>query len=112
MCFGKVGKKMESPRQILQYKTKKCSYYCISPLWGKWLLNCINLVFLVLLYSLILSGDIDSNLDLSYAIGKAVVGSFHKRNQIFGTTAGMQCAGNVLFAICWSHIPCFHTAST
>ena len=49
-----------------------------------------------------LSGDVESNPGPTYSIEKVIQGSFHQGNPIFGRTAGVQCACNSLFALCWS----------
>ena len=51
-----------------------------------------------------LSGDVESNPGQTYAIEKVVSGSFHQDSTTFGTTAGMQCAWNSLFALCFSQV--------
>ena len=46
-------------------------------------------------------GDIEKNLNLE----KIVHGSFYQGNsQLFGVTAGIQCACNALYALCWTQI--------
>ena len=39
----------------------------------------------------------------TYNISKIVLGSFNQGNELFGETAGTQCACNVLYAIFWSY---------
>ena len=51
-----------------------------------------------------LSGDLDSNPGPNYSIEKVIQGSFHQGNPRFGRTAGVQCACNYLFALCWSQV--------
>ena len=66
----------------------------------------INMAFLKL--SLLLSGgDIEINpgpgpTPFVNKIQKVVLGNFHQGNLKFGNTAGVQCACNALFAICFS----------
>ena len=51
-----------------------------------------------------LSRDVESNLAPTYSIEKVIQGSFHQGNPRFGRTAGVQCACNSLFALCWLQI--------
>ena len=51
-----------------------------------------------------LSGDIESNPGPRYVVAKVVQGSFHQGNERFGSTAGIQCACNSLYALCWSKV--------
>ena len=41
---------------------------------------------------------------VSYRIFSSVLGSYHQGDSRFGATAGVQCACNSLFALCWSVI--------
>ena len=56
------------------------------------------------LLKLLADGDIESNPGPSSNFLKVVQGSFHQGDPKFGDTAGVQCACNSLFAICWSFI--------
>ena len=50
-------------------------------------------------------GDIETNHGPTYNLEKIVHGSFHQGNsQLFGETAGIQCACNALYALCWTQI--------
>ena len=51
-----------------------------------------------------LSGDVESNPGPTYSIEKVTKGSFHQRNPRFGRIAGVKCACNSLFALCWSQV--------
>ena len=51
-----------------------------------------------------LCGDVESNPGPTYAIEKVILGSFHQGDTRFGTTAGVQCACNLLFALCFSQV--------
>ena len=51
-----------------------------------------------------LCGDVESNPGPTYNIEKVIMGSFHQGNTRFGLTAGIQCACNSLYALCWSHV--------
>ena len=51
-----------------------------------------------------LSGDVESNSGPTYFIEKVIQGSLHHGNPRFGRTAGVQCACNSLFALCWSQV--------
>ena len=46
----------------------------------------------------------ESNPGPTYSIEKVIQGSFHQGNPRFGRTAGVQCACNYLFALCWSQV--------
>ena len=50
-------------------------------------------------------GDIKTNLCPTYNLEKTVHWSFHQgNNQLFGETAGIQCACNALYALRWTQI--------
>ena len=69
------------------------------------LILTLNLHFSVLkLLKLLADGDIESNPGPSFNILKVIQGSFHQGNPKFGHTAGIQCACNSLYALCWSVI--------
>ena len=51
-----------------------------------------------------IAGDIESNPGPTYNIVKFIKASFHQGNPMFGKTAGIQCACNALFSICWSKV--------
>ena len=40
----------------------------------------------------------------TYAIEKVILGSFHQGDTRFETTAGIQCASNSIFALCFSQV--------
>ena len=62
----------------------------------------INMAFLKL-SMLLLDGDIESNPGpVTYKIQKAVLGTFHQGHSKFGSTSGIQCCCNALYAICFS----------
>ena len=48
--------------------------------------------------------DTDTTNAVSYRIVSSVLGSHHQGDSRFGATAGVQCACNSLFALCWSVI--------
>ena len=54
--------------------------------------------------NLLRDGDIESNPGPSFRTRKVIQGSFHQGHLKFGHTAGMQCACNSLFALCWSTV--------
>ena len=56
------------------------------------------------LLKLLIDGDIESYPGPTCNFLKVVQGSFHQGDPKFGHTAGVQCACNSLFAICWSVI--------
>ena len=66
----------------------------------------LNLNFAVLkLLKLLADGDVESNPGpTTYDVLKVVQGSFHQGHPKFGQTAGIQCACNSLFTLCWSSI--------
>ena len=52
---------------------------------------------------LLLDGDIESNPGpVTYKIQKAILGTFHQGHSKFGSTSGIQCCCNALYAICFS----------
>ena len=59
---------------------------------------------LALVVRLIIDGDIESNPGPTYVTENAIHGSYHQGDQRFGNTAGVQCACNFLYALCWSQI--------
>ena len=63
-------------------------------------LTCIS-VMLALVVRLIIDGDIESNPGPTYVIEKAIHGSYHQGDPRFGKTAGVHCACNSLYALCW-----------
>ena len=63
-----------------------------------------NISILIIMMKLMIAGDVESNPGPTYNIVKSVKASFHQGNPMFGLTAGIQCACNALFAICWSRI--------
>ena len=62
----------------------------------------VNMAFLKLS---LLGGDIEINPGpVPYKIQKSVLGSFNQGHPKFGATAGIQCACNALYTICFSTI--------
>ena len=53
---------------------------------------------------LLLVGTQKSNPGPTYVVDKVILGTFHHGDQRFGETAGLQCACNSLYALCWSEI--------
>ena len=69
------------------------------------LILTLNLNFSALkLLKLLTDGDVESNPGPTFKILKVTQGSFHQGNPKFGHTAGIQCACNSLYALCWSAI--------
>ena len=69
------------------------------------LILTLNLNFSALkLLILLTDGDIESNPGPTFEILKVVQGSFHQGHPKFGHTAGVQCACNSLYALCWSTV--------
>ena len=69
------------------------------------LIVTLNLNFSVLkLLKLLTDGDVESNPGPTFKILKVIQGSFHQGHPKFGHTAGIQCACNSLYALCWSTI--------
>ena len=69
------------------------------------LILTLNLNFSALkLLKLLTDGDVESNPGPTFEILKVTQGSFHQGNPKFGHTAGIQCACNSLYALCWSAI--------
>ena len=48
--------------------------------------------------------DVESNPGPTYDIENVIMGSFHQGDAKFGLTAGIQCACNSLYVLCWSHV--------
>ena len=63
----------------------------------------LNLSVLKLL-KLLTNGEVESKPDPIFKILKVIQGSFHQGDSKFGLTAGIQCACNSLYALCWSTI--------
>ena len=64
----------------------------------------VSLIVVLGLIVFQLSGDVESNPGPAYTIEKVISGSFHQGDTRFGTTAGIQCACNSLFALCFSQV--------
>ena len=89
---GGIDTSLSRPRVCeWRWKTITMSLICIS-------------VMLALVLTLIIDGDIESNPGPTYVIEKAIHGLYHQGDQRFGNTAGVQCACNSLYALCWSQI--------
>ena len=69
-------------------------------------LICLRLLIQAILSGMQLKGgDIKTNPCPTYNLEKIVHGFFHQGNsQLFGETAGIQCACNALYALCWTQI--------
>ena len=71
-------------------------------------LVCLKLLIEAIISGMQLKGDKWETRDKSgptYNLEKIEDGSFHQGNsQLFGETAGIQCARNALYALCWTHI--------
>ena len=80
---------------------KSCKYYIAKEYLV--IIFLINVLFLASL-NLTCNGDIKSNLELTYSIEKITSGSFYQGNSRFGHTAGIQCACNSLYVLCWSQV--------
>ena len=67
----------------------------------------VNMAFLKL--CLLLDGDIESNPGPATSeILKVVSGTFNQGHPKFANTAGIQCACNALYAICFNHLSFYH----
>ena len=64
-------------------------------------LICLRLLIQAIIYGMQLKGgDIETNPGPTYNLDRIVHGSFHQGNsQLFGETAGIQCAFNALYAL-------------
>ena len=80
--------------------TKVFSYTTVSSISKDFVSLIVVLCFIVFQ----LSGDVESNPGTSYAIDKVILASFHQGDTRFGTTAGIQCTCNSLFALCFSQL--------
>ena len=59
----------------------------------------------VIFDKLLQDGGIETNPGPTYSTERVVQGSFHQGNrEFFGETAGIQCACNSLYALCWVQI--------
>ena len=68
-------------------------------------LICLRLLIQEIISGMQLRRDIETNPGPTYNLEKIVHGSFHQGNsQLFGETAGIQCACNALYALCWTQI--------
>ena len=99
---------------VVRATSRKRQTYC-SKNFRK---NCLGIykvslifgfVFLCSLYFssiglLQLSGDVENNPGPTYSIEKVIQGSFSQGNPRFGRTAGVQCAFDSLFALCWLQV--------
>ena len=67
-------------------------------------LICLRLLTQAIISGMHLKGgDIETNPDPTYNLGKIVHRSFHQGNsQLFGEASGIQCACNALYALCWT----------
>ena len=92
-------------------------FYCVNEQYAtKYFLRALGVVILVLILTLNLNfsvlkllklltdGDVESNPGPTFKILKVIQGSFHQGHPKFGHTAGIQCACNSLYALCWSTI--------
>ena len=92
-------------------------FYCVNEQYAtKYFLRALGVVILVLILTLNLNfsvlkllklltdGDVESNPGPTFRILKVIQGSFHQGHLKFGHTAGIQCACNSLYALCWSTI--------
>ena len=69
-------------------------------------LFCVGLIVqAVISDKLLQDGGIETNPGPTYSIERVVQSSFHQGNrEFFGETAGIQCACNCLYALCWVQI--------
>ena len=92
-------------------------FYCVNEQYAtKYFLRALGVVILVSILTLNLNfsvlkllklltdGDVESNPGPTFRILKVIQGSFHQGHLKFGHTAGIQCACNSLYALCWSTI--------
>ena len=92
-------------------------FYCVNEQYAtKYFLRALGVVILVLILTLNLNfsvlkllklltdGDVESNPGPTFRILKVIQGSFHQGDLKFWHTAGIQCACNSLYALCWSTI--------
>ena len=68
------------------------------------ILSCNYSLAFLKFFKLLSDGDVESNPGADYIIVKVVQGNFYQGHPQFGVTAGIQCACNSLFSICWSVI--------
>ena len=99
-CHGVASKKQQGKKPSSTSLTKEFSNTAVSSISKGFLSLIVVLGFIVFQ----LSGDVESNPGLTYAIEKVISGSFHQVDTRFGTTPGIQCACNSLFALCFSQV--------
>ena len=69
------------------------------------MLICFRLLIQAIISGMQLKVDIETNPGPAYILEKIVHGSIYQGNsQLFGKTAGFQCACNGLYALCWTKI--------
>ena len=104
--------KNQKESNIARTRRKTISYESGSAeTWSKTAI-VMSLLFISLLLglglrsfsTLIIDADVESNPGPTYVIEKAICGSYHQGDRRFGDTAGVQCACNSLYALCWSQI--------
>ena len=95
-----VSKKQQGKKPSSISLTKEFSDTAVSSISKGFVSLIVVLGFIVFQ----LSGDVESNPGPTYAIEKVISGSFHQGDARFGTTAGIQCACNSLFALCFSQV--------
>ena len=101
------------------------NYFCVNEEYArKYFLRALGVVILLLiltlnldfsvlkLLKLLTDGDVESNPGPTFKILKVIQGSFHQGHHKFGHTAGIQCACNSLYALCWSVIKCVSVWTT
>ena len=71
-----------------------------------WVLFYVGLIVQAVIFDKLLQdGGIETNPGPTYSTERVVQGSFHQGNrEFFGETAGIQCACNSLYALCWVQI--------
>ena len=92
-------------------------FYCVDEQYViKYFLRALGVVILVLILTLnmnfsvsqlpklLTDGDVESNPGPTFNILNVIQGSLHQDHPKFVHTAGIQCACNSLYALCWSTI--------
>ena len=108
-CFHSKGQKAKHQRCSSVQSFKSGNYFSYP---GECVQTFIMFVFILTLKfninmatqklsMLLLDGDIESNPG-PVKIQKAVLGTFHQGHSKFGSTSGIQCCCNALYAICFS----------
>ena len=100
VAVGNFRAKYSAKSTVFCYTMYNFTMSFILVLFLMFLCNLSLLIF----FKLLIAGDVELNPGPTYNIVKLVRASFHQGNPMFGISAGIQCACNALFSICWTKI--------